>query len=213
PAQPSNQAMQRLNQDIHFRRAFTLRNISAPENYINREWNWAVRQAYLKKDDDLLLAAAKRAMDMGWHDRAIYAADRTANKHNDNERVPMSRQNNVVSYGRNAGISPVCAYDLMLQESRLNTVPRSHVGADGLMQIMPDTAKLVARQMGEASNPEALTDMNTNIRYGTFYLSTIQRQLSDSPVLATAGYNAGPNRARRWQPEFQGIAADQYTES
>src|SRR5690606_6438695 len=68
PIQPSTQAMQRLNQDIHFRPAFTLRNISAPNNYINREWNWAVRQAYPKKDDELLLAAAKRAMDMGWHD-------------------------------------------------------------------------------------------------------------------------------------------------
>jgi len=213
PAQPSNQAMQRLNQDIHFRRAFTLRNISAPENYINREWNWAVRQAYLKKDDDLLLAAAKRAMDMGWYDRAIYAADRTANKHNYNYRFPMPHQNYVVSHSRNAGVDPAWAYGLMRQESRFNTVARSHVGAGGLMQIMPDTAKLVARQMGEAYNPAALTDMNTNIRYGTFYLSTIQRQLSDSPVLATAGYNAGPNRARRWQPEFQGIAADQYTES
>jgi len=213
PAQPSNQAMQRLNQDIHFRRAFTLRNISAPENYINREWNWAVRQAYLKKDDDLLLAAAKRAMDMGWHDRAIYAADRTANKHNYNYRYPMPHQNYVVSHSRNAGIDPAWAYGLMRQESRFNTVARSHVGAGGLMQIMPDTAKLVARQMGEAYNPAALTDMNTNIRYGTFYLSTIQRQLSNSPVLATAGYNAGPNRARRWQPEFQGMAADQYTES
>lgn len=213
PTQPSNQAMQRLNQDIHFRRAFTLRNISAPENYINREWNWAVRQAYLKKDDDLLLAAAKRAMDMGWHDRAIYAADRTANKHNYNYRYPMPHQNYVVSHSRNAGIDPAWAYGLMRQESRFNTVARSHVGAGGLMQIMPDTAKLVARQMGEAYNPAALTDMNTNIRYGTFYLSTIQRQLSDSPVLATAGYNAGPNRARRWQPEFQEIAADQYTES
>jgi soluble lytic murein transglycosylase len=213
PAQPSNQAMQRLNQDIHFRRAFTLRNISAPENYINREWNWAVRQAYLKKDDDLLLAAAKRAMDMGWYDRAIYAADRTANKHNYNYRYPMPHQNYVVSHSRNAGIDPAWAYGLMRQESRFNTVARSHVGAGGLMQIMPDTAKLVARQMGEAYNPAALTDMNTNIRYGTFYLSTIQRQLSNSPVLATAGYNAGPNRARRWQPEFQGMAADQYTES
>ena len=81
------------------------------------------------------------------------------------------------------------------------------------MQIMPDTARLVARQMGETYNPAALSDMNTNIRYGTFYLSTIHRQLSNSPVLATAGYNAGPNRARRWQTEFQAIAADQYTES
>ncbi len=213
PIQPSNQAMQRLNQDIHFRRAFTLRNISAPNNYINREWNWAVRQAYLKKDDELLLAAAKRAMDMGWHDRAIYAADRTVNKHNYNYRYPMPHQNYVVSHSRNAGIDPAWAYGLMRQESRFNTVARSHVGAGGLMQIMPDTAKLVARQMGETYNPAALTDMNTNIRYGTFYLSTIQRQLSNSPVLATAGYNAGPNRARRWQPEFQGMAADQYTES
>lgn len=172
-----------------------------------------MRQAYLKKDDELLLAAAKRAMDMGWHDRAIYAADRTVNKHNYNYRYPMPHQNYVVSHSRNAGIDPAWAYGLMRQESRFNTVARSHVGAGGLMQIMPDTAKLVARQMGEAYNPAALTDMNTNIRYGTFYLSTIQRQLSDSPVLATAGYNAGPNRARRWQPEFQGIAADQYTES
>ena len=81
------------------------------------------------------------------------------------------------------------------------------------MQIMPDTAKLVARQMGETYNPAALTDMNTNIRYGTFYLSMIQSQLSNSPVLATAGYNAGPNRARRWQPDVQPIAADQYTET
>lgn len=143
PAQPSNQAMQRLNQDIHFRRAFTLRNISAPENYINREWNWAVRQAYLKKDDDLLLAAAKRAMDMGWYDRAIYAADRTANKHNYNYRYPMPHQNYVVSHSRNAGVDPAWAYGLMRQESRFNTVARSHVGAGGLMQIMPDTAKLV----------------------------------------------------------------------
>ena len=93
------------------------------------------------------------------------------------------------------------------------TTARSHVGAGGLMQIMPDTARLIARQMGETYNPAALTDMNTNIRYGTFYLSTIQGQLSNNSVIATAGYNAGPNRARRWQPEFQNMAADQYTES
>ncbi len=212
-AQPSAQAMQRLNQDIHFRRAFALREIDAPAAYINREWNWAVRQAYLKHDDDLILAAAKRALDMGWHDRAIYAADRTTNKHNYNYRYPMPHQNYVVSHSQNAGIDPAWAYGLMRQESRFNTVARSHVGAGGLMQIMPDTAKLVARKMGESYNPAALTDMNTNIRYGTYYLSTIQNQLSNSPVLATAGYNAGPNRARRWQPEYQAIAADQYTET
>ena len=211
--QPSNHDLQRLNQDIHFSRAFALRRVDAPENYINREWNWAVRQAYLKHDDGLLLAAAKRATDMGWYDRAIYAADRTENKHNYAYRYAMPHQNYVVSHSRNAGVDPAWAYGLMRQESRFVTNARSHVGAGGLMQIMPDTAKLVARQMGETYNPAALTDMNTNIRYGTFYLSMIQSQLSNSPVLATAGYNAGPNRARRWQPDTQAIAADQYTES
>jgi len=211
--QPSNADAQRLSQDIHFRRAFALRNVNAPDNYINREWNWAVRQAYLKKDDGLLLAAAKRATDMGWYDRAIYAADRTVNQHNYSLRYAMPHQSYVVSHSRNAGIDPAWAYGLMRQESRFVSNARSHVGAGGLMQIMPDTAKLVARQMGETYNPAALTDMNTNIRYGTFYLSMIQSQLSNSPVLATAGYNAGPNRARRWQPEEQGIAADQYAET
>ena len=211
--QPSNHDLQRLNQDIHFSRAFALRRVDAPENYINREWNWAVRQAYLKLDDGLLLAAAKRATDMGWYDRAIYAADRTENKHNYAYRYAMPHQNYVVSHSRNAGVDPAWAYGLMRQESRFVTNARSHVGAGGLMQIMPDTAKLIARQMGESYNPAALTDMNTNIRYGTFYLSMIQSQLSNSPVLATAGYNAGPNRARRWQPDTQAIAADQYTES
>lgn len=211
--QPSNADVQRLYQDIHFRRAFTLREINAPANYVNREWNWAVRQAYLKHDDGLLLAAAKRATDMGWYDRAIYAADRTTKKHNYTYRYATPHQSTVVNHSRNAGIDPAWAYGLMRQESRFVSSARSHVGAGGLMQIMPNTAKLVARQMGETYNPAALTDTNTNIRYGTFYLSMIQGQLSGNPVLATAGYNAGPNRAKRWQPEQSVLSADQYTEA
>jgi soluble lytic murein transglycosylase len=211
--QPTNSDLQRLSQDIHFNRAFALRNVNAPDNYVNREWNWAVRQAYLKHDDGLLLAAAKRATDMGWYDRAIYAADRTENKNNYAYRYAMPHQSYVVSHSQNAGIDPAWAYGLMRQESRFVSNARSHVGAGGLMQIMPDTARLVAKQMGETYNPAALSDMNTNIRYGTFYLSMINSQLSSNPVLATAGYNAGPNRARRWQPDDRPLAADQYTET
>ncbi|WP_445117112.1 transglycosylase SLT domain-containing protein [Acinetobacter sp. WZC-1] len=211
--QPSSSDLQRLDQDIHFRRAFALRNINAPANYTNREWNWAVRQAYLKHDDGLLLAASRRASDMGWYDRAIYAAERTEKKHNYLYRYATPHQATVVNHSRNAGIDPAWAYGLMRQESRFVGSARSHVGAGGLMQIMPGTAKLIARQMGETYNPAALTDVNTNIRYGTFYLSMIQNQLSNNPVLATAGYNAGPNRAKRWQPDSQNLSADQYTES
>lgn len=211
--QPSSQDIQRLNQNIHFKRAFALKNIDAPANYINREWNWAVRQAYLQHDDGLLLAAAKQAHDIGWYDRAIYAADRTTSRHNDTYRYTTPHRSNVTSHSYNAGIDPAWAYGLMRQESRFVTSARSHVGAGGLMQIMPNTAKLVARQMGETYNPAALSEMNINIRYGTYYLSMIQSQLSGNAVLATAGYNAGPNRAKRWQPDFQNMAADQYTET
>ena len=211
--EPTQSDVIRLSQDIHFNRAFALRSVGAANSYVNREWNWAVRQAYLKHDDGLLLAAAKRATDMGWYDRAIYAADRTVKKHNYNYRFATPHKNLVVNHSYSAGIDPAWAYGLMRQESRFNTGARSHVGAGGLMQIMPETAKLVARNMGEAYNPAALSDPNTNLRYGTFYLSMIHQQLSQNAVLATAGYNAGPNRARRWQPEQQSLAADQYTES
>lgn len=211
--EPSGNDVKRLSQDIHFNRAFALRRINASDAYINREWNWAVRQAYLKKDDGLLLAAAKRATDMGWYDRAIYAADRTSRQHNYNYKYATPHKSLVINHSYNAGIDPAWAYGLMRQESRFNTAARSHVGAGGLMQIMPETAKLIARQMGEPYNPAALTDPNVNMRYGTFYLSMIQKQLSENAVLATAGYNAGPNRARRWQSEQHNLPADQYTES
>jgi soluble lytic murein transglycosylase len=111
------------------------------------------------------------------------------------------------------GIDPAWVYGLIRQESRFVLAARSHVGAGGLMQIMPDTAKWIARQLGESYTGAALSSMQTNIRYGTFYLSHIHGQLSNQPVLATAGYNAGPNRAKRWQPTDMPLEADQYTES
>lgn len=212
-SEPSAHDMTRLYQDIHFSRAFALREIGADTAYANREWNWAVRQAYLKQDDGLILAATKRAIDISWYDRAIYAADRTVQKHNTSYRYPMPYKNTVVNYSQSAGIDPAWAYGLMRQESRFNTVARSHVGAGGLMQVMPETAKGIAKQLGETYSASALTTIDTNVRYGTHYISNIQRQLSNSTVMATAGYNAGPTRARRWQPEDQGIAADQYAEA
>lgn len=211
--QPSANDMTRLNQNIHFQRAFALRNINAPAAYVNREWNWAVRQAYLRRDDGIIVAAAKRATDMGWYDRAIYAADRTTNQHNYALRYPTPYRDFVVTHSQSASINPAWAYGLMRQESRFNVNARSGVGAGGLMQIMPTTAQQVARQLGEPYNSAALSNMSTNIRYGTYYLGMIQGQLNGHPVLATAGYNAGPNRAKRWQPAMQVLSADQYTES
>ncbi|WP_410169737.1 lytic transglycosylase domain-containing protein [Acinetobacter rathckeae] len=212
-ATASESDQQRLAQDLNFNRAFALKQVAAPASFSTREWNWAVRQAYLKQDDGLILAAAQKAALMGWYDRAIYAADRTVIRHNYNLRYLTPNQNAVLMHSANVGLDPAWAYGLMRQESRFVTSARSNVGAGGLMQIMPNTAKLVAKQMGETYTPLALSDMNTNVRYGTYYLSMIQSQLSGNAVLATAGYNAGPNRALRWQPTDQALVADQYVET
>ena len=211
--QPTAADRQRLAQSLHFQRAFALRNMDAPAVWYNREWNWAVRDAMQQQDDGLLLAAAQQANQIGWYDRAIYAAERTSTKFNDQWRYPMPFQDLVVNYSQQVGLDPAWTYGLIRQESRFASVARSHVGASGLMQIMPDTGRWIANRLGETYRTSSLTDMQTNVRYGTFYLSHILQQLDSHPVLASAGYNAGPTRARRWQPVVQPLDADQYTES
>lgn len=210
--EPNQNDFDRMFNDAHFGRAFGLRNMNANASYARREWNWAVRQANLSNDDGMLLAAAKEAQNIGWYDRAIYAADKALDKKNYHVSYLTPYQDQVVFYSQQVGINPAWAYGIMRQESRFQTAARSHVGAGGLMQIMPATGRFIARKLGERYSKRKLTQMDTNIRWGTFYMSHILGELQYSPVLATAGYNAGPSRARRWQADYQSIPADQYIE-
>lgn len=203
----------RVMQDPHFARAFALYNADASRAYANREWNWAVKVARDNRDDALILAAARQAHDYGWLDRSIYAADNSYKATNLALSHPMPHQSAVVRYSRAAGIDPAWAYGIIRQESRFVTSARSNVGASGLMQIMPDTAKYIARNLGETYSAANANSGDTNIRYGTWYMGDILGKLGGQPVLATAGYNAGPNKAKRWQPDFGSLAADQYVES
>ncbi|HEY4714294.1 MAG TPA: lytic transglycosylase domain-containing protein, partial [Aquirhabdus sp.] len=144
---PSSADYQRMKNDINFQRAFALRNISADAEYSNREWNWAVRQAYLKQDDGMILAAAEQANQIEWYDRAIYAAERTVNLHNDKLRYLTPFRNLTERYSLQVGLDPAWVYGLIRQESRFVIKARSHVGAGGLMQVMPSTARWVAARM------------------------------------------------------------------
>lgn len=203
----------RVMQNPHFARAFALYNSDASRGYANREWNWAVKQARDNRDDSLIIAAARQAYDMGWLDRAIYAIDNTDSVNSLALSHPMPHQSAVVRYSQSAGIDPAWAYGIMRQESRFVTSARSNVGASGLMQIMPGTAKYIARHLGESYSASRANSGDTNIRYGTWYMGDILGKLNYQPVLATAGYNAGPNNAKRWQPVYGSLAADQYVES
>jgi soluble lytic murein transglycosylase len=102
-------------------------------------------------------------------------------------------------YARTYQLDEAWVLGLVRQESRFVAEARSSAGAAGLMQIMPRTARYVASKIGLRSyQPRHVTDVKTNITLGTGYLKMVLEQLG-SPVLASAAYNAGPGRARRWR--------------
>ncbi|MBU4499399.1 MAG: lytic transglycosylase domain-containing protein, partial [Gammaproteobacteria bacterium] len=99
------------------------------------------------------------------------------------------------------------------QESRFINVARSGVGASGLMQIMPATARWIAQRLGiKRFDTSEMQDPARNIQFGSYYLKHVQTSLDGSPVLATAAYNAGPGRAQRWRSS-QPMEAAVYIES
>jgi soluble lytic murein transglycosylase len=88
---------------------------------------------------------------------------------------------------------------LSRQESSFNPKAVSRAGARGMMQILPTTARKVARQLRVRYSKRRLTsDPRYNVRLGSAYLSRLLNGFDGSYVLALAAYNAGPSRVRRW---------------
>lgn len=161
-----------------------------------KEWLWAVR----KFDDKQLLAAAEVARRNGIYDRAIGTAERTVQLHDFNLRFLAPYRSELQPYIQDNGLDEAWVYGLMRQESRFVTQAKSGVGAAGLMQIMPATARWVARKMGMRDYRQSLLhQLDTNLKLGTYYLKTVLSRLDNNPVLASAAYNAGPRRAQQWR--------------
>ncbi|SOB94747.1 lytic transglycosylase domain-containing protein [Rhodobacter maris] len=94
------------------------------------------------------------------------------------------------------------ALSIARRESEFDPAVVSHVGARGMMQLMPGTAKMMAAREGVAYDLARLTtDSSYNVRLGTAYLAQLEEEFGTSPVLIAAGYNAGPGRPRRWIAE------------
>lgn len=174
-----------------------------------REWNWSLRGA----DDRLLLAAAEAANEAAWYDRAIFAADRTKQLHNYSLRYLAPYREVTRGYAQELGLDEAWVYGLIRQESRFVTSARSSVGAGGLMQVMPATAQWVANRIGVKYHAGMVNEVGANVQLGTYYMKHVLDTLSSQPVLATAGYNAGPGRARAWQPLDAPMEAPVYIES
>jgi soluble lytic murein transglycosylase len=147
-----------------------------------------------------LLAAAQLAKDQDLPDRAINTADKTGQLHDFSLRYLSPYIEQVRPQAQSLGLDEAWVYGLMRQESRFITNAKSVVGASGLMQLMPSTAKWVAKKIGIADyNHGRVNDLETNVALGTNYLKIVLDELYSHQALASAAYNAGPGRPRRWR--------------
>ena len=166
-----------------------------------REWNYTtnLHQPGGMHDRDLLAAAAIACQAQVW-DRCINTSERTKSFVSWQQRYPMPFKDEVVTRARTIGLDPAYVYGLIRQESRFIMDARSHVGASGLMQVMPATAKWTAKKIGMTDiQPSMINQHDVNITIGTAYLKLALDDFDGSMALAAAGYNAGPGRPRNWR--------------
>ncbi len=160
-----------------------------------REWNFSLRGM----GDRELLAAAQLACDREIWDRCINTSDRTRVEVDMEQRFPTPFRKQVMARAKEIGLDPAYVYGLIRQESRFIMDARSGVGASGLMQVMPATARWTAKKIGLDFSPEQITDRDTNIKIGTGYLKLVLDDFAGSQAMAAAAYNAGPSRPRKWR--------------
>jgi soluble lytic murein transglycosylase len=174
-----------------------------------REWNFSLRGM----TDRELLAAAQWACEREVYDRCINTSERARTEVDVALRYPTPFRDQMVGRAREAGIDPAVMYGLIRQESRFVSDIRSNVGASGLMQLMPATARWTARKIGLEFRPEQVTDRDVNLRLGSAYFKRVLDDFGGSLPLATAAYNAGPGRPRRWRENATAIEPAAWAES
>ena len=203
PYTPTAAEIQAMAQTPGLRRAQALYALGLRVE-ANREWMWTLRDL----DDRKLIAAAEVAKRADIPDRVINTAEKTATLHDFKLRYYAPYRDVLKGHAARQGLDEAWVLGLIRQESRFIADIRSSAGAMGLMQLMPGTAQWVAGKMGLKNWRWAgVTDVDTNLSLGTYYLRHVYDYLDGSSALATAAYNAGPGRARAWRPDHNMEAA------
>jgi len=184
-----------------------------------REWEKLGRPNAAKRELNFLqkygtpqqqLSAAKLAYDNGWYDRAIFALADAQYWDDVEMRFPMVYNKEIQKHAKAARVDPAWAMAITRRESTFIPTAKSPVGAMGLMQIMPRTAKHIT---GRNVKVEALFNPNTNIDMGTDYLKYLLRANDNNLVFATASYNAGYSNVQRWIPKNREMELDVWIET
>ncbi|MFK8028775.1 MAG: transglycosylase SLT domain-containing protein [Gammaproteobacteria bacterium] len=161
------------------------------------EWNRVIDEL----DSQQREQAALLAHSWNWHSRAINTQARTSGRDvMISYPTPYKAQFHEATLAN--GIDRTWAYGIARSESLFMPDVRSKANAYGLMQLIPSTGKLAAKQAHiKYRGTSTLLDPETNIKLGTHYLGQVYSQFGSNQVLATAAYNAGPHRVKTWLPD------------
>ncbi len=198
PPMVSEQEMAQARNNIGLRRAVTLFKRGWRVDGVP-EWNFALRGM----TDRQLMAAAELARHEHIYDRVVNTSDKTLKEFDFSQRYIAPFEGRVTAQAREVDVDPAWVYGLIRQESRFIMDAKSVVGASGLMQLMPATARWVAGKIGLTDfKPHHVNDFDTNTKLGTSYLGMVLSDVGGSQVLASAGYNAGPGRPMLWRSKL-----------
>lgn len=174
-----------------------------------RQWRWALRAL----DDRELQVAAVIARRWGWYDRAIQTVVMSGHPDDLELRFPVIYRDVIETNAEKYDIDPGWIYGVVRQESAFVVDARSEAGALGLMQLLPSTGRAGIRRLRlRARVEDALLSVEHNVRIGVNYLKQVLDRYDGNQVLATAAYNAGPNRVNGWIPEDP-VDADVWVET
>jgi soluble lytic murein transglycosylase len=171
-----------------------------------REWNHLQHGA----NDQQKLVSAKLAHQLQWYERAIFSLADVGYWDDVELRFPLAFQSEISQSAAKAEIESGWAMAIARRESSFMADAASPVGARGLMQLMPATAKQIARkpvQLAQLYNPVV------NIDYGTDYLNYLRKRNDGNLLMATAAYNAGYSRVKQWIPKTHAVPADVWVET
>jgi soluble lytic murein transglycosylase len=174
-------------------------------NDARKEWNVLVKNSTTREK----LAAAKLAYNWGWYDRPIFTLAKAGYLNDVNLRFPLAYKNIVSKSAKNSVVDPAFVFAIARRESSFMRDAYSSAGAAGLMQLKPSTASYMAKSK---IRTKQLFKPERNVKLATNYLSYLMKKSKGNPIVATAAYNAGFSRVKRWLPEKE-MAADAWIET
>ena len=200
PVPKDEVTLKEISSNLALQRAREL-NFHGKKVDANREWNSGTRDFTREQ----WMAVAQLAHNWGWHSRAIIAMASAKYWDDLQIRFPLAFYESIDAAAKKAQVQSHLLYAIARQESAFEIHARSKVGALGLLQIMPRTARSTARNSQiPYENSRQLTDINTNLLIGSSYFRSLLERFDENKILALASYNAGPERVKQWLSRTKG---------